>query len=73
MFTTIPNINRFVNRLLRKSIMLRTFQMPLVKENERQLTDEKCYTILDENQSKTIEHNILNYVKKISETNSAVE
>ena len=44
-----------------------------IKENERQLTDEKCYTILDENQLKTIEHNILNYVKKISETNSAVE
>ena len=44
-----------------------------IKAIERQLTDEKYYTRLDENPSKIIEQNILNCVNKISETNSAVE
>ena len=44
-----------------------------VKEIDRQLTDEKYYTRLDENPSKIIEQNILNCDNKISETNSAVE
>ena len=44
-----------------------------IKEVERQLTDEKYYTRLAENPSKTIEQNIVNCINKISETNSAVE
>ena len=44
-----------------------------IKEVERQLTDEKYYTELDENPSKAIEQNILDCINKISETNSAVE
>ena len=43
------------------------------KEVERQLTDEKYYTELDENPSKAIEQNIFDCINKISETNSAVE
>ena len=44
-----------------------------IKEVERQLTDEKYYTELDEHPSKANKQNILDCINKISDTNSAVE